>query len=169
MADWQSVIPDFRAKVAQFLEYVSRIEASTPANAALAATKVRLLSSAKVIRATIENVTKAIDKVANTLGLGALGFVQFIPVAAVLSAIAAITYFVSEAVKYLNANDEANRIRAQAAYNAQQQGATPQQVQAILQPEVVSTASRLKANWIPWVLAGGITFLILRIKAKSVS
>lgn len=158
MADWKSVIPDFKAKAAQFMDILRRVEASQPTTAALQNMKAALLNSARWIKGTIETVTKALDAVANTLGMGSLGM-PLIPIAVVVAAMAAMTKFITDAIKYLN--------QVELARMAQQQGATPEQVANILQPEVVSTAKAFTANWLPWVMGAGIVFLLFRKRADA--
>ena len=93
-----------------------------------------LLFKAEIIRNTIKTVTEGIDyvfKVFNTVfndtDTSGLGFIPLVPIAVILAAIASITYWVNDAVKYLSKINEVKRIESE--------GYTVKEAYQILQDE----------------------------------
>lgn len=110
--EWQDAVVKLRKKASEFNSIFYDVESSNVSgNSELQSEKDSLLWKGRAIKNTIENITSGIDAVyraaqgsglSGAVNLGNVGFLPLIPIAVILSAIGAITYWVNDAIKYLN-------------------------------------------------------------------
>ena len=115
---WYDVIGKFRANAAQFAaSYTALLNSESVArkNPALYSEWKALKSKADGVKATVQKVTGAVDTAARwlkeNLGLGV--FPALIPVAVVVSAVAAMTYVIADISKFLMKAKQFEQVAAQ--------------------------------------------------------
>ncbi|MES9901022.1 MAG: hypothetical protein ABW148_18650 [Sedimenticola sp.] len=118
--EWLNAVAALKAKAAEF----ERLKREVEGTYYIAVNDPKLLNEyeslifkSDVIRGTIESITGGIDyifKIFNTVfddtDTSGLGFIPLVPIAVILSAIAGITYWINDSVKYLNKINEIKRI-----------------------------------------------------------
>lgn len=123
--EWLSAVATLRAKAAEFenLSYQVKdtyyIAVNDPK---LLKEYESLLFKGDIIKKTIQTVTSGVDIIFKgystmlssvEIEQDNLGFIPLVPIAVILSAIGAITYWISDSVKYLNKINEIKRVESQ--------------------------------------------------------
>lgn len=117
-----------------------------------------LVDRGRTIKNTISTTTSAIDTVygfvTEALGkkqadsLSGLGFIPLIPIAIITGAIAAITYWINDAVKYLDKTAQVESLT--------RQGVTPEKAYTTVYGEKFNIQ-----KYLPWIIGGTIGVLLL--------
>ena len=124
--EWLNAVSLLRQKAAEFERLKREVEETYSiaiSDPNLFKEYESIIFKSDVIKGTIQRVTSGIDyifgifnTVFDDVDTSGLGFIPLVPVAVILSAIAAITYWISDTTKYLNKINEIKRIE-QAGYS----------------------------------------------------
>jgi len=163
--EWTGAVAKLKAKAAEFLTILARIDATGPAvvgSPELRAERAKLIERAGFVRATIEKVTHGIDYVysiwdsvfgGNSVsGVGALGIIPLVPIVVIAGAGSAITYWITDALKFLKRVDEVEKLKSE--------GISTQQAYAIVNREGGLIGFMRAA--LPVAVIGGIIWFISR-------
>lgn len=121
ISNWDNAIASLKNKARNFNTVFDRViatEQTAKGNPELARDFDSLVYKGDIVRSTITNVTKAIDQVT---GVGRsilgnippenLGALPLVPIAVIFSASAAITYWVKDAMQYLDKVDRIEQLK----------------------------------------------------------
>lgn len=167
---WTDAVNDLKEKAANFTALFSRVQSSTPQTPALADEKLRLLNRARVVKQTVEQVTRSVDKsyksAQDALGsetdatLQGLGVLPLIPIAIITGAAAGITYVVTDFKKYLDENDRIRQLQSE-GYT------TEQAIEIVNKPRgIAGGIERALKSYGPWIAAGVVVWLMTQRKFK---
>ncbi|MES9855937.1 MAG: hypothetical protein ABW166_04945 [Sedimenticola sp.] len=126
---WLNAVAQLRAKAAEFERLMGVVKStySTAANSPeLYKEYETLLFKGNVIKGTIQTLTSGIDYIFRIFDTvfgdtepEQLGIIPLVPIAVILSAVGAITYWINDSLKYLNKVNEIRRIESQ-GYSAKE-------------------------------------------------
>lgn len=163
--EWLSAVANLRAKAAEFQalrEQVLESYSIAKEYPSLLNEYEALLFKSNVIESTIKSVTNGIDIIFgmfNTVfgdeDVDGLGIVPLVPVAVILSAIGAITYWINSSIKYLNKIKEIKRI--------ENQGYTVEEAYKMVNEQNGGLMQKLMS---PYVLIGGGLLIVLLLSRK---
>lgn len=163
---WTNAVADLKAKAAEFMTLLNQVNATGPDvmdSPELRAERAKLIDRAGIIKSTIEKTTAGIDYVYGmwdkifgnsqpVSGLGVLGFIPLVPVAVIAGAVGAVTYWITDAMKFLKRVNEVKALKAE--------GVSTRQAYAIVDKEggiigLIKTVA-------PWLAVGGIAWFITK-------
>lgn len=124
--EWYDIVGKFKARAREFWDKYEKLKQIDPETLTpdLRERRKILLSRYEKIRATIENITWAIDQIIGFFGgddsnVGNLGVIQFVPIAVISAAVATMGYIISDSVKYFK--------KINIYYDALDRGKSPEQ------------------------------------------
>lgn len=164
--EWLNAVANLRAKAAEFQalrEQVLESYSIAKEYPSLLSEYESLIFKSNIIESTIKSVTSGIDiifgmfnTVFNDENVDGLGIVPLVPVAVILSAVAAITYWIKSTVKYLNKIKEIKRI--------ENQGYTVEEAYKMVSEKDNGILQTLMS---PYVLIGGGLLIVLLLARKK--
>jgi hypothetical protein len=166
--EWLNAVDDLKAKASNFMQLYDRVYYSTPQTPALARVKKAALEKADTVQSTIQKVTQGIDwtygKLDEVFGdntdgtLQELGLVWFIAVPVITSAVAAVTYSISEFTQYLGDNEKIEQL--------QERGhSLEDSINIVNQPTgIAASIERGMKSYGPWIAAGFVVYLMMQKK-----
>lgn len=123
---WTDAVNKLKSSAADFVSLLARVNDTGPLvidNPELRAERARLIERAGIVRGTIEKVTQGIDYVHSVWdqvfgdnavnGLSNLGIIPLVPVVVIAGAGAGITYWITDAVKFLKRVDEVEALKSE--------------------------------------------------------
>lgn len=165
--EWNNAVDRLRVKGEEFTRVYDLIinsEDIASTNDALYSDYESIKFKGNAIKATIEKVTLLIDEAfnasSNIIGkdntinmiennhyMGGLGFIPLIPIAAITAAIAAITYWVNDAMQYLS--------KVEQVKNLINRNVPPEKAYDIVHGQQFT----LK-KYLPWIVGGVVTIMV---------
>lgn len=163
--EWLNAVANLRAKAAEFQALREQVLESfviAKEYPSLLREYESLIFKSTIIENTIKSVTKGIDvifgmfnTVFNDSEVDGLGIVPLVPVAVILSAVAAITYWINSSVKYLNKIKEIKRI--------ENQGYSVEEAYKMISEKENGFLQQLMS---PYVLVGGGLLIVLLLARR---
>lgn len=166
--EWLNAVDDLKAKASNFMQLYERVRYSIPQTPELARVKKAALEKADTVQGTIQKITQGIDwtygKLDEVFGdntdgtLQELGLVWFIAVPVITSAVAAVTYSISEFTQYLGDNEKIEQLR-------QQGHSLEDSINIVNQPRgIAASIERGLKSYGPWLAAGFVVYLMMQKK-----
>lgn len=123
---WTDAVNKLKSSAADFVALLSRVDKTgllVMDNPKLRAERARLIDRAAIVRGTIERVTQGVDYVHSVYdqvfgnnevnGLSNLGIIPLVPIVVIAGAGAGITYWITDAVKFLKRVDEVEALKSE--------------------------------------------------------
>ena len=153
--EWLNAVDNLKTKAREFNRVYNDVSISYPKDPALLSERNSLLDKGDWVKGTIEKTTSSIDAVYGVIkewgfseSLNGLGVIPLIPVAIILSAIGAISYWINDALKYLEKVGRIERLENE-GYSTKAAS------------EIVFGESFSIKQYLPWVIGGVLALTIL--------